>query len=61
MKGNMRKVMQKVIQEVAVPKCLIPSKEGTRLIIAAKPNSKKNKIVEINEEYLGVAIAAPPK
>ena len=39
----------------------MPASEGFRIVIEAKPNSKTSKIMEINEEYVGVAIAAPPK
>jgi uncharacterized protein YggU (UPF0235/DUF167 family) len=31
------------------------------LIIGAKPNSKESRVTEINDEYIGVNIAAPPK
>ena len=30
-------------------------------MISAKPNAKNTKITEINEEYIGVSIAAPPR
>lgn len=37
------------------------SEKGCMLTIGAKPNSKHSKIMEINDEYIGVAIAAPPR
>lgn len=43
------------------PKSIISFGEGCKIVIEAKPNSKSSRIVEINEEFVGVAIAAPPK
>jgi uncharacterized protein len=31
------------------------------MVIEAKPNSKASRVAEINEEFMGVAIAAPAK
>ena len=64
MKSNKKKESQvvKVLKEVEyVPKSIIPFQSGFRLVIGAKPNSKQSKIMEINDEYIGVAIGAPPK
>jgi uncharacterized protein (TIGR00251 family) len=63
MKGNKKKETKPppVEQAPYVPKSIMPNAAGLALVIAAKPNSKESKITEINDEYIGVAIAAPPK
>lgn len=64
MKGNKKKETKPppvVEQATYVPKSIMPNAAGLALVICAKPNSKESKITEINDEYIGMAIAAPPK
>lgn len=64
MKGKKREEKEektKKAEKEYVPKSITPCAEGFRVVIAAKPNSKESKVMEINDEYIGVAIAAPPK
>lgn len=63
MKGAKKKGKEPVKEEKGkeVPKCIMLAAQGVRLVIEGKPNSKESKIMEINEEYMGVAIAAPAK
>jgi uncharacterized protein (TIGR00251 family) len=63
MKGKKReeKAKKEEPQKEYVPKSIMPCAEGFRVVIGAKPNSKESKVMEINDEYIGVAIAAPPK
>lgn len=64
MKGNKKKETKPpaVVEQAAyVPKSIMLNAAGLALVIAAKPNSKESKVTEINDEYIGVAIAAPPK
>lgn len=62
MKGGKKKETKpQIVEEEHVPKSILPHQKGFALIISAKPNSKQSKIVEINEEYIGVAVAAPAK
>lgn len=64
MKGSKKKEVKPALvveQASYVPKSIMPHTAGLALIIAAKPNSKESKVLEINDEYIGVAIAAPPK
>ncbi len=48
-------------EAVTLPKC-IKSKAGVvQISVGARPNSKADEIIEICDEYIGVAIQAPPK
>ena len=41
--------------------CVKENGEGFLITIEAKPNAKNTKVTEINPEFIGVSIAAPPR
>lgn len=48
---------------MSVPKCIsaIASGQSIRLVIRAKPGAKKSNVVSIDDEAIGVQIAAPAR
>lgn len=45
----------------SIPKAIVPTANGVRLIIRAKPGAKKANIVSIDDEAVGISINAPPR
>lgn len=47
---------------IKIPKCISSSKSGKIILtVEAKPSSKQDKITEICDEFIGVAVQAEPK
>lgn len=48
---------------MSVPKCIsaIASGQSIRLVVRAKPGAKKSNVVSIDDEAIGVQIAAPAR
>lgn len=58
----MKKVTKRIInQEIIIPKSISQFKDKVKIEIWAKPNSKENKIVNISDEEVSIAISAPPR
>jgi len=55
------KKLDKKEEKVEIPGSINLSGDKIRLSIGAKPNSKTNAILEVNEEEIRVSIAAPAK
>ena len=54
------------MSSVIIPKSIVPIVQSSttmtiKLIIRAKPGAKKSQIISIDDDAIGVQIAAPPR